>query len=235
MTLSPQLESWLLANADRRGEPLGAGYQASVIRLDSPEGELAVKRARDSLLLGWLWRRMLRREYAAYRALAAVPGVPAAAGLTRSGWLVLEFVDGRSLRDAQHSIEDREQFYGRLLDTIQAMHAAGVAHGDLKRKDNVIVGPGDEPYLIDFGIARVRGRSAIDTWLFRLTRQLDLNAWIKLKHGRRPEDLPAGDAALHRPLPIERLARWIRVPWQTLTLRRPRQRLRAWLAARRGD
>ena len=27
------------------------------------------------------------------------------------------------------------------------MHAAGVAHGDLKRKDNIIVGPGERPYL----------------------------------------------------------------------------------------
>ena len=62
---------------------------------------------------------------------------------------------------------------------------------------------------------------------------MDLNAWVKLKYGRRidpeaePGVLSAADAALYRPLLIERLARALRVPWQTITLRRARQRWRA--------
>jgi hypothetical protein len=43
--------------------------------------------------------------------------------------------------------------------------------------------------------------------------------------------LSAEDAAIYRPLVIERLARAVRVPWQTITLRRPRQR---WRARRQG-
>ena len=39
--------------------------------------------------------------------------------------------------------------------------------------------------------------------------------------------LAAEDEAVYRPLWIERLARAVRVPWQTITLRRPRQRWRA--------
>jgi serine/threonine protein kinase len=115
------------------------------------------------------------------------------------------------------------------------MHAAGVAHGDLKRKHNVIVAAGEQPYLIDFGIAC--RRDANDTlwnrWVFATFRQMDLNAWLKLKYGRRvdpavePGVLSEADAALYRPLLIERLARAVRVPWQIITLRRPRQRWRA--------
>ena len=49
---------------------------------------------------------------------------------------------------------------------------------------------------------------------------MDLNAWVKLKYGRRidpetePGVLSAEDAAIYRPLLIERLARALRVPWQ---------------------
>jgi hypothetical protein len=63
--------------------------------------------------------------------------------------------------------------------------------------------------------------------------QMDYNAWIKLKYGRRvdpdtePGVLAAEDAAVYRPLLIERAARAVRVPWQKITLRRPRQRWRA--------
>ena len=124
----------------------------------------------------------------------------------------------------------------QLKATIEAMHAAGIAHGDLKRKDNIIVGSGEQPYLIDFGIAvrRSATRTACTTAsCSRASKQMDMNAWVKLKYGRRidPETerdvLTADDAALYRPLLIERLARAVRVPWQTITLRRPRQRWRA--------
>ena len=37
----------------------------------------------------------------------------------------------------------------------------------------------------------------------------------------------AEDAVRYRPLLLERLARWVRVVWQKVTLRRPRQRWRA--------
>ena len=85
------------------------------------------------------------------------------------------------------------------------MHAAGVVHGDLKRKDNIIVGPGERPYLIDFGVAWLRSNSTLlnRVW-FEPGKQMDYNAWIKLKYQRRTDSLSATDAALYRPLLIER-------------------------------
>jgi serine/threonine protein kinase len=146
--------------------------------------------------------------------------------------LVLEYIAGPSLRERDSRLTDRERFYARLLDTIQSMHKAGVAHGDLKRKDNVIVGAGEQPYLIDFGIACRRDpRGGVwNRWRFAMFVQLDLNAWLKLKYRRRVDPVaepgvwsPA-DAALYRPLMIEPLARAVRVSWRILTLRSPRKR-----------
>jgi predicted Ser/Thr protein kinase len=172
---------------------------------------------------------MLSREHFVYSRLAGVRGIPRCYGFLDGAHLVLEHIAGPSLRTRTDDLKDRERFFAELLTSIDAMHAAGVAHGDLKRKNNVVVGPGERPYIIDFGIARLRkaARDGRGGRVFEWVKQMDYNAWAKLKYRGRMEELSAEDAARYRPLLLERIARWIRVPWQKLTLRRPRQRWRA--------
>lgn len=208
------------------GELLGRGYQAEVRRFQTAAGTLVVKSPHASILLGFFGKRAIRHEWQAYRRLNHVPGTPRAFDLLDDKYLVLEAVDGPALRSHEATLTDRDRFYGQLAETIEAMHAAGVAHGDLKRKDNIIVGPGEQPYLIDYGIACIAGPGAWQQRKFAWFKQLDWNAWIKLKHGRAPESLPPADAARYKPLLIEVLARRLRIVWQKLSLRRPRQRWR---------
>lgn len=198
-------------------------------QVSSTAGELVVKSPHPNPFLAWFGRRAIRREARVYTHLAGTPGVPTCLGLARGEHLVLAHVPGPTLRQAALTLTDRERFFALLLETIRAMHDAGVAHGDLKRKENTIVGPGEVPYLIDFGIASLRPPSA-SGWSrrrFEITRQVDLNAWIKLKHGTRPENLPPDEAEIYRPLAIERWLRRMRPHWQWLTLRRARKRRRA--------
>lgn len=224
-----EIERWLgQAMANAPATRLGHGYQAVVERYESPVGPVVVKRPHGSPLLSYFGRLTIRREHRIYRQLDGVPGVPRLYGLIDDRYLVLESIDGPSLRAHEASLAAREQFFSALLETIDAMHAAGIAHGDLKRKDNILVGPGEQPFVVDFGIACRRGARGFGRWRFEWTKQLDYNAWIKLKYGRKPTEVSAEDAARYRPLWIERLARWVRVPWQKITLRRPRQRLRKW-------
>jgi len=222
------------------GRELGSGYQASVRVYRTAGGDVVVKKPHRGGPLGALWRSLLRREHAVYERLNGIAGIPRSFGLIGGEYLALELIVGPSLREHEAVLADRDAFFAMLLATIEAMHGAGVAHGDLKRKDNIIVGPGERPYLIDFGIAVRRSASngVFNRLVFERLQQMDLNAWVKLKYGRRidPETardvLSAEDAAMYRPLLIERLARALRVPWQTITLRRPRQR---WRARRDGD
>ncbi|HEU4617948.1 MAG TPA: hypothetical protein VFV10_07895 [Gammaproteobacteria bacterium] len=224
------LMRWLerrLAAGDE-GRLLGRGYQGSIHLYASPVGDVVVKRAPSSGLSGMLGRRTLRREARIYESLRGVPGTPRSFGLLGGRYLVLEHVPGPSLRELDDRLADPERFYARLLRTIEGLHAAGVAHGDLKRKNNILVGPGESPYLIDFGIA-LRCKPDSPAWkrgAFGLVRQMDYNAWIKHKYGRSPKDLSPEDAARYRPLLLERVARAIRIPWQKITLRRLRKRLR---------
>lgn len=227
------LAEWLRGRLAARdgGKLLGRGYQASVHLYDSPYGEIVVKEAHPGGLLGLLGRRSLRHEWKVYARLGGVPGTLRCFGLLDGRYLILEHVPGPSLRARRGPLADPNGFYARLLETLDAMHAAGVAHGDLKRKNNVLVGPGERPYVIDFGVAWRCGRSS-PAWrraVFALVAQMDYNAWIKHKHGRPPygSSVPQEDRARYRPLLLERLARAARVSWQTLTLRRLRKRLRS--------
>jgi serine/threonine protein kinase len=229
---SPEQLAAALASAPAR--ELGSGYQATTRVVATAFGDVVVKTPHGGLLAS-LWRYLLRREHSVYTQLGGIAGIPRAYGLVDGEALALEYIPGPSLREQDSRLADRERFFARLLDTVQAMHAAGIAHGDLKRKYNVLVGAGELPYLIDFGIACRRDtRDGLwNRWVFATFRQLDLNAWLKLKYGRRidpatePGVLTPADAALYRPLLIERLARAVRVPWQAITLRHPRQRRRA--------
>jgi len=200
-----------------------------VREIESPAGALVVKSPHANALLAWLGRRAIRREAQVYDRLRGVVGVPASFGLADSRHLALERVEGPTLRQAAATLTDRPRFFAQLLETIRAMHAAGVAHGDLKRKENTLVGPGETPWIIDFGVACIRKAPAggLSQRRFELMRQMDLNAYIKLKYSRTGETMSTQDAALFRPLLIERWARRARAPWQFLTLRKTRKRRRA--------
>lgn len=210
------------------GRLLGRGYQGSIHLFESPLGEVVVKRAPAAGFAGLLGRRTLRREARIYESLHGVAGIPRCYGLIAGRYLVLEHIAGPSLRVFAEPFADRDRFYARLLRILDDMHAAGIAHGDLKRKNNILVGPDEQPYVIDFGIAwRRTPRSPF--WrrrVFELIAQMDYNAWIKHKYGRAAQDMSPDDAARYHPLLLERVARAIRIPWQKLTLRRLRKRLR---------
>jgi len=210
------------------GRVVGRGYQAVVRQIASDRGDLVVKSPHPNPVLAAFGRRAIRREAQAYAALAGIPGIPRSHGLADGQHLVLAHVPGPTLRQAAADLRDRDQFFARLLETIRAMHAAGVAHGDLKRKENTLVGPDETPYIIDFGIASRREASErrFGRWRFELFRQMDLNAWIKLKYGPRPDTLSTEDAAIYQPLLVERWARKARAPWKLVTLRRMRKRRR---------
>lgn len=178
--------------------------QGQVVQVRTAGVELVVKMPSGSGL-AWLARRYsLQREYEAYRRLAGVPGFPVCHGLFDRRYLVLEQVPATPLRHAE--LADRERFFARLGEIIEAMHARGVAHGDLKNKHNVLVDRDERPVVIDLGTAIVRkpGWSPLNRWLFDYLCQIDRNGWIKLKYGRYDNVGKADRHLLKRTL-IERI------------------------------
>ncbi len=204
---------------------LGQGYQGAVYRVETAAGPVIVKKAIGRGLARSLRCAMLRREYAIYQLLATVHGVPACHGLRAGEELVLDLIPGSSLREPGQPAGDRSRFFAELLGLIQAMHQAGVAHGDLKRKDNILVGPGGRPYLIDFGtaVAAPAGAGWLRRWLFSQMCRMDLNAWVKLKYQRQLAEIDPADEQYYRPTWPEQVARVMRRTWRKLSLRRLRR------------
>ena len=80
---------------------------------------------------------------------------------SRRVYLVLEWVDGRPLREilAEEGKLDPERAIHiacSVCEALDYLHANGVVHRDLK-PENIMVGLGDRIKLIDFGIARKAG------------------------------------------------------------------------------
>jgi len=123
----------------------------------------------------------LRREARAYRRLAGLEGIPSLVQVIDRRALALERIDGRPIRDVPRGAVP-PVFFDRLQALLQAIHARGVAHGDLHHGD-VLVAPGDRPYVIDFSTASFAGRHGGRTrhFFFDQARLADLRAVAKLR------------------------------------------------------
>jgi len=160
---------------------ISASNQGRVFRLQLDGYRLAVKTPAGSGLKAIANRIGLKREHDAYRRLAGLEGFAHCFGLFESRWLVLDFVPGTPFSEADPAAE----WFEALLANIRAMHRRGVAHGDLKRKSNLLVGASGEPVILDLGASLTRrpGFHPLNRAMFNFLRQTDLNAWIKLKYG----------------------------------------------------
>ena len=186
------------------GELLGHSNQGEVRRFVVDGQVLAIKSPKGRGL-AWTFRQAtLAHEYLAYQRLAGLTGFPSCHGLVDRRWLLLDFVPGQPFRDAR--LPDHEHFFDQLLATIRAMHERGVAHGDLKRKDNLLVAEDGEPLILDLGAATLlkTGWHPLNRRLFDFIRQTDLNAWVKLKYGGY-QGVSEKDAALLKRSGLERL------------------------------
>lgn len=186
---------------------IATSNQGTVLHYQEGGHDLVLKTAMGQGTVLRARRATLDREFAAYRRIEGVPGVPRCYGMLEDRYLVLEHIQGTPYREAQ--IDDRAQWFGELLETLQACHGRGVAHGDLKNKSNLMSTNDGRPCIIDFGLTVVRkeGFHPLNRRAFTFFCQLDLNAWVKHKYQGRFENVSEADQSLYRDSWIERLAR----------------------------
>jgi eukaryotic-like serine/threonine-protein kinase len=71
-------------------------------------------------------------------------------------WLVMEYVEGETLRHRLQQPISREEFFSiaiQCCEGLQAAHEKGIIHGDIK-PENIMVATGDRVKILDFGVAR---------------------------------------------------------------------------------
>ncbi|GAA2429236.1 hypothetical protein GCM10010433_31780 [Streptomyces pulveraceus] len=148
---------------------LGAGGMGVVYLARSPGGALAaVKVIRAELAADPGFRARFRRESEAAGRVTGPWVVPVTGADTeaREPWLATAFVPGPSLAEAVGTggplpPATVRVLGARLAGALVAVHAAGLVHRDVK-PGNVLLAL-DGPRLIDFGIARHEGATALTT------------------------------------------------------------------------
>lgn len=138
---------------------------------------------------GW-WN--IRRERQALERLRGLAGVPEFKGVA-GRWILLQtYFKGRDLGKAPLSRQSLT-YYERLLALVRAIHERGVLHLDLRQRRNILIRPGRQPGVIDFGAALcVRPGS----WLHRRLTRVDLSGVLKYKERANPGTLTDEERAL---------------------------------------
>ena len=169
----------------------GRNFTKASVDLVELEGRSLV--VKDVMGRPWPVRRLLGpwqldREARAYARLGCVPGVPRFLGRLDPQAIVLEYIPGRTLASIRPG-DLPGSFFDGLDLLVQALHAAGVAHGDLHRHD-VLEGPGGRPYLVDFSTCLVEGLGSgpLRQFLFDQMRRAYLRSVSRLR--RRLAPLP---------------------------------------------
>lgn len=202
-----ELLKWIETSVREEKSLLGEGYHGAVYLYDQNNYRLVIKAPHAGGLLSWFRLDQLRNEYAIYKALSGIPGIPVCYGLLAGKYLVLEYVDGISLRTAE--LTDKDDFFSKYLQLIKQVHSRNVAHGDMKRKENLLVVNGSEPCFIDFGISVIRkdGFHPVNHFFFNLAKAIDFNAWVKHKYRGRYETISEQDRCYYNPTMVEKVSR----------------------------
>lgn len=136
-----------------------------------------------------LARRLAAREARALDCLNGVSGVPNLVSFD-GRTLVRGWIPGLPLQDAEAPEPEFFEKAGRLLDLI---HGRGVAHNDLAKEPNILVGENGEPAFVDFQLAS-QGRR--ESSFFRLLVREDRRHLLKHKRTYCRESLTPEEVAL---------------------------------------
>lgn len=198
-----ELVDWIELHLDSAEHDLSAGYQGKTLLFQQGEHKLVIKAPLGNFLTRPLNLALLRHEYRIYQQLDGMSSVPRCYGMANDQYLVLEYIEGQTMRDFRPASDSG--FYEALFAAIEQMHQRGVAHFDLKRKENLLVREETQPVMIDFGVAIYRkgGLHLLNAALFKLAKQFDYNAWIRHKYDRKYTQMSADDQPYYRKTSIE--------------------------------
>ncbi len=158
-------------------------------------------------------RFLVWRESKAYRRLKGLKGIPALYRVVDGLALVMEEISGRNVENIERDTRLPNEFFDDLEALVQRVHERGIAHCDLKRAPNTILGRDGSPHVIDWGasISDREFRFFPINIIYRRFLLDDYMAIIKLKLRHCPEAVSSEDMARynHRSR-AERLIRDIR-------------------------
>jgi hypothetical protein len=185
------------------------GAKADVLVVGVDGGTVIVKDFSGRRFWGRLLGRLqVRREVATYRWLEGVDGVPALIGTIDALGLAIERIDGERLAFAALSPGDGARHVAALREIVDAIHARGVVHNDLRGRENVILRRDGGLTVVDFaGSFHLRPGGLAHRLFFRRFVMADEAAFLKWKGLIAPGSYTPADEKF-----LRRFERW-RLLW----------------------
>ncbi|HEX5041867.1 MAG TPA: hypothetical protein VFV75_03115 [Candidatus Polarisedimenticolaceae bacterium] len=177
--------------------------------LERPGGAVVVKDYGDKPWWTRIWAGwQIARECRAYAFAGPQPFLPRLLGRIDRLALALERIPGEQLADVHVRYPDKPALLSSLRAAIDALHARGIVHLDLRGRENVMVTGEGRIYLLDLGGAVwLRPGGLLHRLFFPWLVAADEAAWIKWKEMLSPGNLDARERA------FERRFRWLRALW----------------------
>jgi serine/threonine protein kinase len=144
-------------------EELGRGGMATVYRAFDPisNREVAIKVLPPEMLHNLVTRARFKRELKLIASLehpAIVPVYDVGGEDNHQPYFVMRYMSGGSLSDMirkeKFSLRDAALIIERLASALDHAHSKGIIHRDIK-PDNVLFDASNNPYLSDFGVAKL--------------------------------------------------------------------------------
>jgi len=167
------------------------------IRLVEIDGHRAVHkdiRQKPSLVRYTLGSWLIKREYRIYRRLPGCRGVPRLHSRPDRWSILVEYVEGDYLRREDSRLHE-PVFFHRLSRLVEAIHARGVVHLDLRHRGNIMITKDGEPYVIDFNGSFYLGGNAFARRLLPWFKKVDFFGLLKLKQRVTPHLLTEQEKA----------------------------------------
>jgi len=132
----------------------GRPAKADLWIVDSAHGPLVVK---DFAAKPW-WSRIagrlqIARECRAYRWLGPQPFLPRLAGRVDAHALAIEWIEAVELARSPLREERGAELLERLREVVRRLHRAGLAHLDLRGRENVLVDRTGRIFVVDLASA----------------------------------------------------------------------------------
>jgi predicted Ser/Thr protein kinase len=173
---------------------MGAVYRAHHGKLDRT---VAIKVLLPDLHADPAFVERFVREAKALAKLAH-PGIVGVHDIGTAGtfcYLVMEFVDGASLRDlllqGRLTARDVLAYVPQLCDALQYAHDQGIVHRDIK-PENILIDADGRVKIADFGLAKLAGGGAAPVALTRTAQA------VGTPHYMAPEQIEASHRVDHR-------------------------------------
>jgi tRNA A-37 threonylcarbamoyl transferase component Bud32 len=146
-----------------------------------------------------LGRRQVVREMRALRRLQGIAGIPKCYGGAGAFGILMEPIEGERITRWCRRKRDVGPMFERLQRLVGQIHARGVAHIDLRKRDNILITEDGRPCIIDFNASFCFDPAGMGArFLFPILRRIDDSALLKWKSCLAPELLSPAESARHR-------------------------------------